>query len=67
MHVIYVGERGSPDVEKIAGVVVGFDEDHDLKIATTTAGLTQPELDAIAEQLEKQAAALRAGQRHALQ
>lgn len=67
MHVIYVGERGSPHVEAVAGVLVGYDEDHDLKIVTTTTTLTQRELDALAEQLEKQAAALRSGQRHALQ
>jgi hypothetical protein len=67
MRVIYLGERGSPHVETLAGIAVGYDEDGDLRVVSTVKELSPLELNTIADRLEQQAAHLRAGQRHAPQ
>lgn len=67
MHVILIGESDSPHYEKLAGIAVGYDEDDHLRVIVTVAELTHHERDSIAAELVRQAAHLRAGQRHAPQ
>lgn len=67
MHVILIGETDSPHYERLAGVAVGYDEDDHLRVIVTVATLEPRERNEIADMLERQAAHLRAGQKHAPQ
>lgn len=66
MATLYLNERGQ-HAEKLAGVAVGYDEDHDLRVIVTAQELAPLERHTIADHLERLAANLRQGQRHAPQ
>jgi hypothetical protein len=58
---IFIGERGSPHVEELDGIAVGFGDDAEPRVVVTLAALSGHQRQLLADRLERLLPHLRAG------